>query len=154
MIVTRPPERLMPYWPPSSRAVTAPLVRALPSQIINQPNHKISPTISRYIHQSISDLIDKIGTTGATSNTILDIIYDTFYYQKFYRSRPPCETMLDIGCGWGTLAKFASLNYSAKVTGLTIAENQTGNFGAITGKYGPRWYRMSVLRGLFFCCQA
>ncbi|GFF94235.1 hydroxymycolate synthase MmaA4 [Aspergillus lentulus] len=35
------------------------------------------------------------------------------------------ETMLDIGCGWGTLAKFASLNYGAKVTGLTIAENQT-----------------------------
>jgi cyclopropane-fatty-acyl-phospholipid synthase len=33
--------------------------------------------------------------------------------------------MLDIGCGWGTLAKFASLNYGAKVTGLTIAENQT-----------------------------
>lgn len=32
------------------------------------------------------------------------------------------ETMLDIGCGWGTLAKFASLNYGAKVTGLTIAE--------------------------------
>lgn len=35
------------------------------------------------------------------------------------------ETMLDIGCGWGTFAKFASLNYGAKVTGLTIAENQT-----------------------------
>jgi cyclopropane-fatty-acyl-phospholipid synthase len=35
------------------------------------------------------------------------------------------ETMLDIGCGWGTLARFASLNYGAKVTGLTIAENQT-----------------------------
>ncbi|KAJ5726870.1 hypothetical protein N7493_005897 [Penicillium malachiteum] len=35
------------------------------------------------------------------------------------------ETMLDIGCGWGTLARFASLNYGAKVTGVTIAENQT-----------------------------
>ncbi|KAI8629513.1 S-adenosyl-L-methionine-dependent methyltransferase [Xylariaceae sp. FL1651] len=33
------------------------------------------------------------------------------------------ETMLDIGCGWGTLAKFASLNYGAKVTGVTIAPN-------------------------------
>ena len=32
------------------------------------------------------------------------------------------ETLLDIGCGWGTLAKFASLNYGAKVTGVTIAE--------------------------------
>lgn len=35
------------------------------------------------------------------------------------------ETMLDIGCGWGTLAKFASVNYGAKVTGCTIALNQT-----------------------------
>ncbi|PKS08607.1 hypothetical protein jhhlp_004993 [Lomentospora prolificans] len=35
------------------------------------------------------------------------------------------ERMLDIGCGWGTLARFASLNYGAKVTGLTIAKNQT-----------------------------
>ncbi|KAH8657874.1 cyclopropane-fatty-acyl-phospholipid synthase [Xylariales sp. PMI_506] len=35
------------------------------------------------------------------------------------------EKMLDIGCGWGTLAKFASLNYGASVTGLTIARNQT-----------------------------
>ncbi|KFY10412.1 hypothetical protein V492_05040 [Pseudogymnoascus sp. VKM F-4246] len=35
------------------------------------------------------------------------------------------ETMLDIGCGWGTLARFASVNYGAKVTGVTIAHNQT-----------------------------
>jgi sphingolipid C9-methyltransferase len=33
------------------------------------------------------------------------------------------ETMLDIGSGWGTLTKFASVNYGAKVTGITIAEN-------------------------------
>ncbi|TWU71018.1 hypothetical protein ED733_002716 [Metarhizium rileyi] len=33
------------------------------------------------------------------------------------------ETLLDIGSGWGTLAKFASVNYGAKVTGITIAEN-------------------------------
>lgn len=35
------------------------------------------------------------------------------------------ETMLDIGCGWGTLARYASVNYGARVTGVTIAENQT-----------------------------
>lgn len=34
------------------------------------------------------------------------------------------ETMLDIGCGWGTLAKFASVNYGAHVTGVTLARNQ------------------------------
>jgi cyclopropane fatty-acyl-phospholipid synthase-like methyltransferase len=35
------------------------------------------------------------------------------------------ETMLDIGCGWGTLARFASVNYGAKVTGVTLGRNQT-----------------------------
>ncbi|UZP36791.1 hypothetical protein NXS19_004607 [Fusarium pseudograminearum] len=37
----------------------------------------------------------------------------------------PGETLLDIGCGWGTLAKFASVNYGAKVTGITLGRNQT-----------------------------
>ncbi|KAK4150550.1 S-adenosyl-L-methionine-dependent methyltransferase [Chaetomidium leptoderma] len=35
------------------------------------------------------------------------------------------EKMLDIGCGWGTLARFASVNYGAKVTGVTLGRNQT-----------------------------
>jgi cyclopropane fatty-acyl-phospholipid synthase-like methyltransferase len=41
------------------------------------------------------------------------------------------ERMLDIGCGWGTLAKFASVNYGAKATGITLGRNQTawGNNG-------------------------
>jgi len=39
--------------------------------------------------------------------------------------------MLDIGCGWGTLAKYASVYYGAKVTGITLGRNQTawGNNG-------------------------
>ena len=41
------------------------------------------------------------------------------------------ERMLDIGCGWGTLAKFASVFYGAHVTGVTLGRNQTawGNNG-------------------------
>lgn len=41
------------------------------------------------------------------------------------------EKMLDIGCGWGTLARFASVNYGANVTGITLGRNQTawGNNG-------------------------
>lgn len=41
------------------------------------------------------------------------------------------ERMLDIGCGWGTLARYASLNYGASVTGVTLGRNQTawGNSG-------------------------
>ncbi|KAK0347214.1 hypothetical protein LTR59_001650 [Friedmanniomyces endolithicus] len=43
----------------------------------------------------------------------------------------PGDRMLDIGCGWGTLAKFASTNYRASVTGITLGRNQTawGNSG-------------------------
>lgn len=41
------------------------------------------------------------------------------------------ERMLDIGCGWGTLTRFASVNYDANVTGITLGRNQTawGNTG-------------------------
>ncbi|RDA91944.1 hypothetical protein CP533_1310 [Ophiocordyceps camponoti-saundersi (nom. inval.)] len=35
------------------------------------------------------------------------------------------ERMLDIGCGWGTLARFASEQYGARVTGITLGRNQT-----------------------------
>lgn len=43
----------------------------------------------------------------------------------------PGESLLDIGCGWGTLAKFASVNYGAHATGVTLGRNQTawGNGG-------------------------
>lgn len=34
------------------------------------------------------------------------------------------DTVLDIGCGWGGLAKFASERYGAKVTGITISREQ------------------------------
>ena len=37
----------------------------------------------------------------------------------------PGESLLDIGCGWGTMAKFASSNYGARVTGVTLGINQT-----------------------------
>ncbi|KAL0930925.1 Sphingolipid C9-methyltransferase 1-like protein 1 [Colletotrichum truncatum] len=35
------------------------------------------------------------------------------------------ESLLDIGCGWGTLARFASINYGARATGITLGRNQT-----------------------------
>ena len=43
----------------------------------------------------------------------------------------PGEKLLDIGCGWGTLARYASLNYGAHATGVTLGRNQTawGNNG-------------------------
>ncbi|AOW03205.1 S-adenosyl-L-methionine-dependent methyltransferase [Yarrowia lipolytica] len=35
------------------------------------------------------------------------------------------EEVLDIGCGWGTLARFASQEYGVNVTGITLGKNQT-----------------------------
>ncbi|MCJ1464076.1 Sphingolipid C9-methyltransferase 2 [Pseudocyphellaria aurata] len=35
------------------------------------------------------------------------------------------DSLLDIGCGWGTLANFASTKYGARATGITLGRNQT-----------------------------
>ncbi|AAS54107.1 AFR735Wp [Eremothecium gossypii ATCC 10895] len=37
----------------------------------------------------------------------------------------PGEHVLDLGCGWGTFATYASKVYGAKVTGITLGKNQT-----------------------------
>ncbi|CCO36060.1 putative fatty acid methyltransferase [Rhizoctonia solani AG-1 IB] len=36
----------------------------------------------------------------------------------------PTDKLLDIGCGWGTLAAYAAKNYSCDVTGVTLAKKQ------------------------------
>jgi len=36
----------------------------------------------------------------------------------------PAFTLLDIGCGWGGLAKFAAERYGAKVVGVTVSREQ------------------------------
>lgn len=36
----------------------------------------------------------------------------------------PGDRMLDLGCGWGALATFASVNYGAGVTGTTYDQEQ------------------------------
>jgi cyclopropane fatty-acyl-phospholipid synthase-like methyltransferase len=37
----------------------------------------------------------------------------------------PGQEMLDIGCGWGTLAMHAAKHFGARSTGITISKNQT-----------------------------
>ncbi|EIW80833.1 sphingolipid C9-methyltransferase [Coniophora puteana RWD-64-598 SS2] len=37
----------------------------------------------------------------------------------------PEDRLLDVGCGWGTLAAFAHKNYGCDVTGITAGRNQT-----------------------------
>jgi len=36
----------------------------------------------------------------------------------------PGERLLDIGCGWGGLARFAAQNYGVEVTGITVSREQ------------------------------
>lgn len=36
----------------------------------------------------------------------------------------PGQTVLDIGCGWGSFAKFAAEKYGAHVTGITVSKEQ------------------------------
>lgn len=36
----------------------------------------------------------------------------------------PGERLLDIGCGWGGLARYAALNYDVRVLGVTLSRNQ------------------------------
>jgi cyclopropane fatty-acyl-phospholipid synthase-like methyltransferase len=48
----------------------------------------------------------------------------------------PGDEMLDIGCGWGTLAMHAAKNYGAKTTGVTISKNQTAFGNARIAKAG------------------
>lgn len=36
----------------------------------------------------------------------------------------PGQKILDIGCGWGSLAKYATSNWDVSVVGITVSENQ------------------------------
>lgn len=46
------------------------------------------------------------------------------------------ESLLDIGCGWGTLVNFASQNFKARATGITLGRNQTAWGNSILRKSG------------------
>jgi cyclopropane fatty-acyl-phospholipid synthase-like methyltransferase len=46
------------------------------------------------------------------------------------------DEMLDIGCGWGTLALHAARTYGARSTGITISKNQTAFGNARIAKAG------------------
>jgi cyclopropane fatty-acyl-phospholipid synthase-like methyltransferase len=37
----------------------------------------------------------------------------------------PTDTLLDIGCGWGTLCAYSAKNFGCDVTGITLGKNQT-----------------------------
>jgi cyclopropane fatty-acyl-phospholipid synthase-like methyltransferase len=51
----------------------------------------------------------------------------------------PGERLLDIGCGWGTLARYAAEHYGVDATGVTVSERQT--------EYGNARIRAAGLEG-------
>ena len=56
----------------------------------------------------------------------------------------PTDRLLDIGCGWGTLAAFAHRNYKCEVLGITLSHNQTafGNERILKSGGDPRRARI------------
>ncbi len=76
-----------------------------------------------YTSGVISD-INKEETLEELQDNKLAIVCEKIDLQKG-------ERMLDIGCGWGTLTNFASVNFGANATGITLGRNQTawGNAG-------------------------
>lgn len=48
----------------------------------------------------------------------------------------PGDHVLDLGCGWGTWATYASAERQAHVTGLTLGKNQTKWGNSLLKKYG------------------
>ncbi len=60
------------------------------------------------------------------SNVFLSLQWPTHHkYCLEQLNLTPEDHLLDIGCGWGTLSAFAHKNYGCKVTGVTLAKNQT-----------------------------
>ena len=46
------------------------------------------------------------------------------------------DHVLDIGCGWGTFVSFASSQYGAKATGVTLGRNQTKWGNGLLSQFG------------------
>jgi cyclopropane-fatty-acyl-phospholipid synthase len=55
--------------------------------------------------------------------------------------------VLDIGCGWGSFAKYAAENYGAKVTGITVSKEQV-ELGTELCKGLPVQFRLQDYRDL------
>lgn len=45
------------------------------------------------------------------------------------------DHVLDLGCGWGTLTAYGSLNFGANITGLTLGRNQTKWGNSVLSQY-------------------
>ncbi len=59
----------------------------------------------------------------------------------------PGQHVLDIGCGWGSFAKFAAEKFGARVTGLTVSKEQAA-LGAELCKGLPVEFRLQDYRDL------
>ncbi|KAL5612592.1 hypothetical protein BROUX41_004313 [Berkeleyomyces rouxiae] len=55
------------------------------------------------------------------------------------------ESLLDIGCGWGTLVNFASHNFNARAIGVTLGRNQTVWGNSILRKSGVSEEQSNIL---------
>ncbi|HCY76699.1 MAG TPA: cyclopropane fatty acyl phospholipid synthase [Ignavibacteriales bacterium] len=70
----------------------------------------------------------------------LKLICDKIYLK-------PGMTLLDIGCGWGSLMKYAAQNYGTKCTGITLSQEQV-NLGTELCKGLPIEFRLMDYRDI------
>jgi sphingolipid C9-methyltransferase len=61
---------------------------------------------------------DEVDTVEEAQDQKMDLVCEKLMVK-------PGEAMLDIGCGWGTLALHAARKFGADSTGITISKNQT-----------------------------
>lgn len=59
----------------------------------------------------------------------------------FLASTDSSNSLLDVGCGWGTLVAYAAKNYDCDATGVTLAVNQAKFGTERIAKNGVRLWR-------------
>lgn len=108
------------------------IIQYLKASVLNlQTRHKASSSISHHYdigHDLYSAMLDKrmvytcafwenANNLDEAQEAKLDLVCQKLHLQ-------PGDHILDIGCGWGSFARFASEKYGVQVTGITISKNQ------------------------------
>jgi cyclopropane-fatty-acyl-phospholipid synthase len=115
-----------------------PLWRRLPAVVAGLLVNSQSTSRSRRVAEKHYDLGNKLYQSMLDSRLVYTSAYwhskSTLDEAQEQKLRIVCEALglqpgmrlLDIGCGWGSLAKFAAQNFGAVVVGVTISEEQCG----------------------------
>ncbi len=126
------PDSSPPIWMKKSRATGSLLLWKAGQRLINRQTKKAAPKVGEHHYDLGNDLFcamldrRRVYTCGYWPNARnldeaqeakLDLVCRKLRLQ-------PGQTVLDIGCGWGSFAKFAAEKYQVNVVGITISKEQ------------------------------